>query len=195
LRLLHVIHTKPGQFVNALAEAVTQPPAVVSHQLKLLGDFHFVQAAPSGRRVAYHPASARTTNHPFLCGLRGLVARVMRDAGPLRGAKSLRGQEFEAWVGSLVKLFTTYTHLRRLLILRQLVKDGTGTIAGLTERIGLSPAAAYRHLDKLCRRGIVVCDGKEPAHWRLAPGGGDNLRQQLQSLVVCELKADRTPAT
>ena len=65
--------------------------------------------------------------------------------------------------------FTAYTHLRRLLILRLLLTQGEADLVTIMREIGMSRAAARRHLDKLARRGIVdVCRSEKRSVVRIA---------------------------
>jgi DNA-binding transcriptional ArsR family regulator len=121
-----------------------------------------------------------------------LVEEAVRVAGQIRTPEKVCEFDVKGWEEELVKLFTTYTHLRRLLILRYLSAHGGTPIATLAEKIGMSPDAAYRHLDKLLRRGVVVCIGKAPAHWGVAPVSGDVWRTKLLALVLREFKSYRT---
>ncbi len=192
LRLLRVIHDKPGQPVHVLAAAVKQPPDAVSHQLKLLCDYQFARAAPSGRRVFYHPVASGATSHPFLRGLRELLDEALLAAWKIRTPDKVCEFETGRWDDSLLKLFTTYTHLRRLLILRLLDSHGAVTIASVSEQIGMSPDAAYRHLDKLRRRGVVASSGTHPVYWSVVPVTGAALRQRLLACVLRELQRSQT---
>jgi DNA-binding MarR family transcriptional regulator len=161
LRLLRAIYAQPAITVNELAEAVQAAPAFVSHHLKLLSGLHFIQAVPSGRYVHYRPAEAGHLSNPFL--------RAMHTW--LQGTLAPRAEPAMDWkvqADAMVTLFTTYTHLRRLLILRHLARNGACTPVALMAEVGMSAAATNRHLDKLLRRGIVNPSGTVPRTWRLA---------------------------
>ena len=194
LRLLRALHVRPGQNVSALAAATGQHPDAVSNQLKLLCNYRFARATPSGRHVFYRPATAEATTNPFLRGLRELVDEALDVKNLIRTPLKVCESELTAWdevFEALVKLFTTYTHLRRLLLLRQLARQGVGTAGELAERIGMSLAAAYRHLDKLQRRGVVHGDGLDPVQWRVVACKGAACQQKLLALVLREFKAHR----
>jgi len=194
LRLLHAIYAAPAITVRDLANAVAQPPAATSHQLKLLGDFHFIQAVPSGRYVHCHPAVAGATAHPFLQGLQDMMHEVWAaqepNRIPVQVCDSAPASSWETVYDALEKLFTTYTHLRRLLIVRQLARQGECTAVDLMEAVGMSSDATHRHLAKLQRRGVVASIATVPGKWCLVPHKGDACRQQLLGLVLRELKAE-----
>jgi len=192
LRLLHAIYAAPAITVHDLAGTVAQPPAMTSHHLKLLGDFRFIQAVPSGRYVHYHPPVAGATAHPFLQGLQTLMHAVCAAPEPhcipVQVCDSAPASSWEDVYAALVNLFTTYTHLRRLLILRQLARQGECTADDLSESIGMSADATYRHLDKLKRRSVIASIAAAPAMWCLVPHEGSACRQQLLALVLRELR-------
>lgn len=192
LRLLHAIYAAPAITVPDLAGAVAQPPAMTSHHLKLLGDFHFIQAVPSGRYVHYHPPAAGATAHPFLQGLQTMVRAVCAapepDRIPVQVCDSTPATSWEDVYAALVKLFTTYTHLRRLMILRQLASQGECTAGELSESVGMSADATYRHLDKLNRRNVIASLAAPHGTWCLVPHEGAAYRQQLLALVLRELR-------
>jgi DNA-binding MarR family transcriptional regulator len=187
LQLLRVIYTRPGLAVRELAAEIAAPPAATSQQLKRLCNFHFIEAVPSGRQVFYRPAGSGTTANQFLRDLHALVSAVMSAKEPNRTPHEVCDSADASWdavQAALMKLFTTYTHLRRLLLLRQLAVGKGDTAVALAERIGMSPDAAYRHLDKLRRRGVVVCSGQPPERWQVATHRGQSCRQKLLALVL-----------
>ena len=187
LRLLHAIYTRPLLAVRELAANIAQAPAATSQQLKLLCNFHFIEAVPQGRQVFYRPAGPEATAHRFLRDLRALLGEVMSakelNRIPLEVCDKANASN-EAILEALVKLFTTYTHLRRLLLLRQLATGTDTTVTALTERIGMSPDAVYRHLDKLRRRGVVTYQGTLPESWRVSAHRGPTCRERLLTLVL-----------
>ena len=187
LHLLQALQAKPASTVSDLALAVGLPLGVVSHQLKLLGQFHFVQARPSGRYVRYRPANPAQVASPFLRNVLELVQKNLADRNStLREVWNSRAQQKQD--EELVKTFTTYTHLRRLLILRQLATRGAYTPADLARLVGMSPPAACRHLAKLQRRGVACFAGPPPHVWRLATQPGKSLQRNLLDIVSHALK-------
>jgi DNA-binding transcriptional ArsR family regulator len=191
LHLLRALYAQPGITVNALAEAVKLPPFSASHHLKLLGSFPFIEAVPSGRQVHYRPAAADHISNNFLRDVQQLLqgvfaARQQAAAEPAQPVT--HGAEQDE---VLMKLFTTYTHLRRLLILRHLALNGACTAAELEQRIGMSPAAMARHLDKLLRRGLVSVAGDAPPTWDLAPLPKPGLCRSLRVVILHKLKLQK----
>ena len=188
LQLLRAIYAQPGITVKVLAEAVKLPPDNTSHHLKLLSGFPFIQAVPSGRCVHYRPAEAEHISNHFFHDLQQLLQDVFasqQQAAAEPGQPARNQAEQDAF---LMKLFTTYTHLRRLLILRHLAVNGACTAAVLEQRIGMSPAAMARQLDKLLRRGLVSVVGDAPPTWDLEPKPKSGLCQSLRTVVLRELK-------
>ena len=88
-------------------------------------------------------------------------------------------------------LFTTYTHLRRLLLLRKLAGANACTTAELSAAVGMSDLATARHLDKLLRRGVVSVTGTAPPTWRLAQGVRPALRRRLLTAVLHAINAEK----
>ena len=193
LRLLRAIHAAPKITVSNLATAVAQSPDTVSHHLKLLCDFHFVRAVPCGRHVYYQPGPDLPAAHPFLRGVRHLLQEVCTATHPCRTPVQVCDKadaaSWEAVFSALVELVTTYTHLRRLLILKHLTGTGACGAYELAEHVGMSPDATYRHLDKLKRRSVVASSGSTPELWFVRPHKGRNFHDQLLALVLQELRA------
>ena len=189
LNLIRAIHAKPGSTVNALAKTVRLPPNGTSHHLKLLGNFHFVQCIPSGRYVRYRPAKPSHISNDFL---RAMLAYLHNTLG------GLNPTPHEVWDSAarkkqdaeLVNVFTTYTHLRRLLVLRQLVLKGSRTSVELAALVGMSDSAINRHLAKLHRRGVVRAAGAPPYTWQIETDMPP-LRQNLLRIVVDVLQTNR----
>jgi len=75
---------------------------------------------------------------------------------------------------ALFALFTAFTHVRRLQILRHLSQRGSATAPDLCEELQMSIPAAIRHLGKLESRDIVV-------------------RSRVGTFVVHRLVTDRLP--
>ena len=189
LHLLRAVQSVPDSTVRDLAASTSLSPDIASQQLKLLGRFQFVRSAPRGRYVYYQPANSRDLSNVFLRDMLTFLHQVpgMRNSTP---CKVWNSDEQEKWGDELIKLFTTYTHLRRLLILRHIARDGACTPADLTEYIGMSLTATSRHLAKLRRRGVVCADGKPPCVWRLNQQVEPTLRRALFKIILRALKTD-----
>ena len=198
LRLLRVIHAQPGTTAHALATTTALPAESVSKHLKLLGSFHLVSATPQGRYVRYAPPSPRSTSHPFLRDIQALLHGLFGSTQ----SNSTLGQVWnrtpppleEAEEELLMKLFTTYTHLRRLLILRYLARSGACTAEQVADSVRMSNPAVNRHLHKLRRRAVVSATEVPPVLWKLARPAGFACRQQLLDSVLRSLKAEGHPS-
>jgi len=188
LHLLQALQSRPGITVNELAETVGLTPSVASYELKLLGNFHFVQAIPNGRFVHYQPAKTGHLSNIFLRETLELLHRTLGglNSTPCEVWNSVAQKEQDE---KLVKMFTTYTHLRRLLLLRQLAVKGACPAADLAAHITMSAAATSRHLAKLQRRGVVCAEGPPPHVWRLLTPAEPALRRNMLNIVLRALKA------
>ena len=192
LRLLRAIHAQPGVTAHALATTTALPAESVSKHLKLLVGLRLVAARPQGRCVHYAPPQPRATSHPFLRDLQFLT----QDLFCATPSKSTLGQVWNETPASgaaseqaLMKLFTTYTHLRRLLLLRQLLRHGPCSTAQLIAGVGISNQAVHRQLRKLQRRGAVTVTEKIPVLWQLARPVGCACQRQLLDDVLRALAA------
>jgi DNA-binding transcriptional ArsR family regulator len=187
LHLLRALQARPASTVNGLAETVGLAPGLTSHQLKLLSNFHFVQAVPCGRYVRYQPAKTGNVSNAFLRETLELLHRTMGELNSTphevwnSGAQKEKDEE-------LMKLFTTYTHLRRLLMLRQLAAKGACSAADLAVQVGMSAAATSRHLLKLQRRGVVRAEAPPPHMWHLVRSAAPALRRNMLDIVLRALK-------
>jgi DNA-binding transcriptional ArsR family regulator len=175
-----------------LAKATRLPVPAASKHLKLLRGLHLISAVPSGRYVRCEPPAPASTTNEFLRGLQVLLARMF-EAGDLNrtlaqvcNKAQSRPPDWEGVFNLLVKEFTVYTHLRRLLILRQLASKARCETDELINVVRLSPDALWRHLDKLQRRGVVApaSDGA----WRLIDDGGARCRRHLREIVLRALR-------
>ncbi len=193
LALLHVVHTHPEITVQELAHALKVPVDAASKHLKLLGGLHLVRAIPHGRYVKCSPASGSSTTNRFLRHLQVLLKEVMESKDPNRTlaqvCDSVTAPSWEAVWKAMEKVFTAYTHLRRLLLLRFVATHGTGGSTEMAENIGLSADALRRHLDKLERRRLLMATGINEDQWCLAPQTGPAFRRQMLELILRELKA------
>ena len=194
LELLRAIHEQPGIAVQVLATKVDLEAPVVSKHLKLLRDLHLVQMTPQGRFVHCSPPRPGSTRNGFLTDMQKLLrtifgagdrnrtlSKVCNSTGTARGGWS---DVYEA----LMAGFTTFTHLRRLMILRWLAQHKTGSPEELVARVGMSADAARRHLDKLRRRGVVQIESGTSERWTIRREGGSPFHRQLLESVLRGLR-------
>ncbi len=192
LRLLRAIHAQPDITVQALASATALLVPEVSKHLKMLGGFHLIRARPQGRFVHYAPAGPGSASHPFLQDMQSLVRDMFGSAtsnSTLRKVWNFTpSPEVAAEEELFMKLFTTYTHLRRLMILRCLLQAGPLSTDQLAGRLKMSGPAMHRHLNKLQRRAVVTVTAKRPQVWCLARPTDFAFRRQLLDNVLRSLK-------
>jgi DNA-binding transcriptional ArsR family regulator len=195
LRLLRAVYEEPGSTVQALAKAVELPVHAASKHLKLLREHHLIRAMPSGRYVRYALPVENDTESRFLRNLQALMkdlldgkkcnftlAQVWNDA-----PQSETG--WEAVFAGLEKHVTTYTHLRRLLILRELARKHTCRAEEITGTIRMSAGALGRHLDKLQRRGVIREPATKAGAWTIVRDARPPCRQRLLEIVLRALQA------
>lgn len=145
-----------------------------------------------GGYVQYALAQARSTRHRFLLDMQAYLPTLLgvEQAGRVRPSVAAEAGEATrtAVNNALIKCFTAYTHLRRLLLLRYLARRGACTAEQLCAQLNMSAAAVQRHLRKLQRRSLLV-SGHVPGVWMLAaqpPGSG---QRSLLAIVVRALEA------
>jgi DNA-binding transcriptional ArsR family regulator len=191
LRLVQAVFAHPDATVQTLAHSVGQPVSTTSHQLHLLSGYRFLQTEPGGRQVYCQPVQTAFATQPFLRSLQELLHDLFAHADLDRTLVQVCDADippsWEAVFEALLKLFTAYTHLRRLLILREVARRGACSAADLVESIGMSPDATRRHVAKLRRRGLLAVADGAPESWCLAPLSGPAARRQLWAAVQHEL--------
>jgi DNA-binding IclR family transcriptional regulator len=191
LHLLWALHAHPGTTVKELAKAAGLTPAFTSQQLKLLGNYHFVQATPRGRRVYYHPAKPGHVSNQFLRETVTLLHQTMAQLHPTP-CKVWDADHQQKADDAMFKVFTTYTHLRRLLMLRYLALNGASTPAAVMAHVGMSFAAVHRHLTKLQRRGVLQSDGPRPHLWSIATKLPAPMSRNMLAVVLRALRNAKT---
>jgi DNA-binding transcriptional ArsR family regulator len=188
LRLLRAIHAKPGITVQHLAEEAGLAVAVASKHLHVLRGFHLVAMTPKGRQVQCSPAQPGSTNNKFLQDIQALLAELLGEKKVnLTLSKVWDSAADGGWdevFDALVKLFTAYTHLRRLLILRSLACRKACRLGEISVSVGMSPSAMHRHMDKLRRRGLVATATGDDDCWMLVPAPSPFCRGRLRAIVV-----------
>jgi predicted ArsR family transcriptional regulator len=97
--------------------------------------------------------------------------------------------DWETAFDALFKHVTTYTHLRRLLILRCLAKEETCAAERIRSVVGMSADATRRQLDKLQRRGIIARLPTAGDKWALVRTAQPACRRRLLAIVLRALRA------
>jgi len=193
LRLLLTVYSEPGLSVEQIARRVGRPVSVVSRHLKQLAQLHLVQPRPTGRFVNYQPPEPGSTRNEMLMGLQRLLQEVLREnrlnstlskvwnstsgaasqPAARLGARGSRTTEprqpprsWQDVFDHMVRCFTAYTHLRRLLCLRHALAHGRFNQPKMMSDIGMSANAVMRHMRKLTRRGVTR-PGKDADGWEL----------------------------
>jgi DNA-binding MarR family transcriptional regulator len=145
--------------------------------------------------VRYTPTRPYAGGNRFLQDIQALLRDVFASDKPERVLPTLTNAtgaaSWEAVYEALVKMFTAYTHLRRLMLLRYLARRGACSVEQLCEQLKMSKAAAHRHLRKLRRRALVN-PSQAALLWSFAPQTQASGQQRLLTCVVRALQA--TPA-
>lgn len=187
LRLLRVIHEQPGLTVEALASAAALSVPVASRHLSSLANYQLAQATPGGRYVRYAPARPRSTSHRFLLEMQAYLQDMLGAQQPAGVLANVCAEAVEpTWTAvhdALIKLFTAYTHLRRLFLLRYLARRGASTVEQLCAQLNMSAAAAHRHLHKLQRRGLLMSSADSNS-WMMATHLKPSGQRRLLAIVM-----------
>ncbi|MBM4078812.1 MAG: winged helix-turn-helix transcriptional regulator [Planctomycetes bacterium] len=196
LRMLQAIYRSPGITVQDMAKCAGVADFAASKHLKLLADCHLVQTTPSGRYVHCSPPSPRTTSNRFLTDMQELVRELFGERANRTPAQvcdwlGASDETSDAAFSAVIRHVTVYTHLRRLLILREFIREGNRSVEDLIGALNMSPDAAARHLDKLQRRGMVKALADEPSGWKLVAQQVPPFQKALLSAVAKSLKAKR----
>ena len=140
LRLLEVLRRSGKDCVSDLARDAGLSRVTATQNLRALQARGLVRAVRAGRWVYYdlHPDP------------------LVRHAGDILAAvlAALRRRDDEV---RIVQAATAFTHERRIR-LAQALSVKAGRPDDLARRCGMSLDAAYRHLDKLARRGLAAVD-------------------------------------
>jgi DNA-binding transcriptional ArsR family regulator len=141
-RLLAAVLAR-GQLTVAGAAAASRLRAnKASEGLRLLQSRGLLRAERVGSRVWYTPVADPLVEHA------GTLLRVLK-----------RAQRGGLAAGELTRAVTAYTHPRRLAIVRALAAAPRHPEA-LAAACHMSGRAAFRHLGKLNRRGLLVEDAQ-----------------------------------
>lgn len=194
LQLLRAIHERPERTVQILADEVGLGVPEVSKHLKLLRGFHLIRTTPQGRYVRCSPAQGKSTNSVFLQELQEWVKDLFatrelnRTLGQVCDLTSPTPREWDTVFDAMIRHATTFTHLRRLLLLRWLANKGPSRPQVMATGVGMSPDAVRRHLDKLRRRGVIASTGGTSGAWALVCAPDPAARARLLTIVLRALR-------
>ncbi|MBM4047405.1 MAG: helix-turn-helix transcriptional regulator [Planctomycetes bacterium] len=189
LRLLLLVHSEPGITVHALAERAKILDHAASRHLKVLAEYRLVHTAASGRYVECFPAREGSTSNAFLRDVQRLLRRLLGgedlNRTPSKVCDLVEASErtWDAVFAALMKQFTAYTHLRRLMMVRHLALHRPCGMADLVSGIGMSEDACRRHLDKLERRYLARQAGRG-GDWELIKADHRTMRGILLGIVL-----------
>jgi len=204
LRMHRFVATGSELKITDLATLMKMAQPLVSRDVGEMASVRLLETRPSGVFVHATVPPPRPYQHAVVRLVNGLLRDLwlameggnsehinVRDWLALPAEQASGVPTWKTVARRLVFFFTAYTHLRRLLILRELDRSGTCTQRQLCDTIGMSPTATSRQLSKLHRRGLVTRltdQGEE--RWRLAqPPGG--LQGQIHSAVMEVLKREK----
>lgn len=150
LRCLKVVLSEPGLTVGEVAARLAVAENRACEYLRALQARGLIAARRQSRWVRYVPET-----DPLVPSARPLMSalRATFDKGTYK----------EAY---MIRVFTAFTHPRRIMIVRQLRRTRALSFDDLVHATSISPQALYRHLDKLADRGLVA---QTRNGWRLAP--------------------------
>jgi len=216
LHLLLTVYSSPGLSVAQIADRVGRPISAVSRHLRQLGQYQMVEARPSGRHVYYHPPKPGSTRSEFLTGLQKLLTQTLvagrlnctlaqvcndseKPSSRPNAASARQGRRrtpvgkvcpgWEPVFQEMIRCFTAYTHLRRLLCLRLMLQGKRLVQAAMRTEIGMSVYAVSRQTRKLTRRGVLrPC--KDEDGWELDVQRSRKFQQALFDLVKAALKRE-----
>lgn len=138
LRIMHAVLLKPGLSVSEIAHDFDINVAVVSKYLRELNARGLLQATRQAAEVRYWPEADSS----------------MPQALALLDALSITFRTRKSPGDFIFRKATAFTHPRRILIIRQLVRQPL-RFKEIRIRTGMSATALKRHLRKLMIRGFV----------------------------------------
>ena len=161
LRIVQLAFRQPGITLREIQSGLSMSEPDASKHMKLLSAHGIIDSRPSGRYLLASPATPAGTGHLLLKRVRLLLKKRLKEDTLAEAALAVCPDVDDAdWNDVLSAMcfeFTAYTHLRRVLIIRMLSKQRRADLPTIMRSIGMSHAAACRHVDKLVRRG-VLCD-------------------------------------
>lgn len=159
LRIVQLASRQPGITLGEIQSELSMPEPDASKHMKLLSAHGIIDSRPSGSYLLARRASPAETGHVVLKRVRLLLGRYLKDDTLAEAARAVCPHAgCDDWSGVLRAMcfeFTAYTHLRRLLILRMLSRQGKADLLTIMHTIGMSHSAARRQTDKLIRRGVL----------------------------------------
>lgn len=191
IRILRLLAALGEANVSAIAEATGCEISLVSAHLRVLAAAGLVWRRRSASvvwyRVAEHAHNPVTA--AALTTLMELFAAItIRDPKAVsRLEQADRPTRSDA---ALFACFTSFTHPRRLQIIRYLAQEGAVGAGEVASRLSMSARAAARHLDKLDRRGYVRRKSRGPlTTYRLATGKGAVQQAVFRAVVSWLIRA------
>ena len=145
--------SEPGLTVGEVAARLAVAENHACEYLRALQARGLIKARRQSRWVRYvpEPDPLVPSARPLMSALRATFADgTCKDA-------------------DMIRVFTAFTHPRRIVIVRELKRARTLSFEDLARATSISPQALYRHLDKLADRRLV---SQAREGWRLAPGAG-----------------------
>jgi ArsR family transcriptional regulator len=159
IRILRVLVVLGERNVAEMCHALGARADPVSRHLRLLAAAGLVWRRRSGRVVYYRlPETPRSPLASAVIAFLRSAFRHIRARDARRVARSSRGRSADRSDAGLFAYFTAFTHSRRLQIIRYLHRHGTTPMGLLPDELGMSPQACWRHVSKLCRRGVIASE-------------------------------------
>jgi len=185
LRILRMLAVLGELRVSELAGATRLHIATVSSHLLALSTCGVVWRRRSGGAVYYRLADAPA--NPLTLEALSILTQVfrrVRERDPPAVAACDQASSKEYSDAALFKLFTAFTHPRRLQIIRHLAEHDACCQTTLVVELAMSPTALSRHMEKLTRRGIIAMK-KSKGVWgyRLLLAGSGVRGRLLRSMV------------
>ena len=195
LAILHFAVQNPGCKVTKIARELSLPQTIVSNYLKLLCEHGLAEKRPSGTYVLVSVGRPGDARHVVVRRVREILRRLFGSADVAGAARAVCPDTDSAdWATIYEALcfdFTAYTHLRRLMILRLLDREGTMAMEEVRRQLSMSPLAARRQTDKLVRRGIIsVKKGAQDDTITIRKKSFSWLRRQLLESVMSSLRGE-----
>jgi len=196
IRVLRLLAATGESRVTELAKAIRLRPNAVSAHLKVLAAAGLVWRRRSGRNVWYRLADdpTRPIVHDVIDMLRFVFARVAETVlSSIAQADQSHSPDFSD--ATLFRIFTAYTHPRRLQLIRYLAETSPAWPHDIAAALQMCLPSCYQHIEKLERRELVrqVRQGVrilyEPTPG-LAPCG-----RRVQDAVLKELASQTPQAT
>jgi len=193
IRILRLLAVCGELRVRDIQDATGLRQPAVSVHLRELAGVGLLWRRRSGLSVYYRLAEAptRELTRSAVTFVRDAFSSVQRGA-PRDVVADEQPDSAHVSDDALFRFFTSFTHPRRLQIVRRLRSGGGGRRSVMASELGMSPLACWRHVDKLERRGLVSEQGHErPPMCRLVRQK-NALKRRLLEAVVAELESFHT---